>query len=85
MENYYQYIKIQCESAMRTCAALYPYETSDEGALSLRGSPAEIAQSLKSSVTDRVKKAGIEVIEAKISHLAYATEIAAAMLRKQQA
>jgi regulator of protease activity HflC (stomatin/prohibitin superfamily) len=85
VEDYYQYVRIQCESALRTCAAMYPYESNDDDALSLRGSPAEIAESLRNSVTDRVKKAGIEVIEAKISHLAYSTEIASAMLRKQQA
>lgn len=85
VENYFQYVRIQCESAMRTCAAMYPYETEEPEGLSLRGSPAEIAEALRNSVSDRVKEAGIEVIEAKISHLAYSSEIAAAMLRKQQA
>ena len=70
---------------MRNCAAHYPYETTEFGAASLRGSPDEIAEALKKSVEERVKMAGIEVVEAKISHLAYSKEIASAMLRTQQA
>jgi len=70
---------------MRACSAMYPYESSEEGVISLRGSPTEVANSLRQTVQDRVTKAGLVVVEAKISYLAYAQEIAAAMLRKQQA
>ena len=68
---------------MRTCAALYPYECLDGERPSLRGSPLEVAETLRKSVQDRVDKCGIEIVEAKISNLSYANEIAASMLKKQ--
>jgi len=70
---------------MRICAALYPYETEDENTPSLRGSPEIVSAALRRAVQDRVDKCGVEIVEAKISHLAYAQEIAASMLKKQQA
>lgn len=85
VESYRHYIHVQSESAMRACAALFPYETTEEGQISLRSNPIEVANSLRDSVQARVTKAGLEIVEAKISYLAYSTEIAAAMLRKQQA
>jgi regulator of protease activity HflC (stomatin/prohibitin superfamily) len=85
VESYEHYISIQCESAIRELAAKYPYEAEKEGGISLRSSEDEIAHALSEIVKDRVKKAGIEVVEAKISHLAYTDEIAASMLRVQQA
>ena len=80
--NYAMFLQTQAESAMRTCASLYPYECEDEH-LSLRGSPVEVSTALRRSVQDRVDKVGIEIVEAKISHLAYAPEIASSMLKKQ--
>ena len=70
---------------MRNLATHYPYDAHVEGHLSLRGSTDEVAKNLKGEIQDRLAKAGVEVIEARISHLAYAPEIAAAMLRRQQA
>ena len=74
-----------CADAVRNLATHYPYDAHVEGHLSLRGSTDEVAKRLKSEIQDRLAKAGVEVIEARISHLAYAPEIAAAMLRRQQA
>jgi regulator of protease activity HflC (stomatin/prohibitin superfamily) len=85
VDDYEHYIKVQTESAVRNLATHYPYDAHIEGHLSLRGSTDEVARRLKSEVHDRLAKAGVEVIEARISHLAYASEIAAAMLRRQQA
>jgi hypothetical protein len=85
VDDYEHYIKVQTESAVRNLATHYPYDAHIEGHLSLRGSTDEVAKRLKSEVHDRLAKAGVEVIEARISHLAYASEIAAAMLRRQQA
>ena len=85
VDDYEHYIKVQTESAVRNLATHYPYDAHLEGHLSLRGSTDEVAKRLKSEVHDRLSKAGVEVIEARISHLAYAQEIAAAMLRRQQA
>jgi hypothetical protein len=79
------YVKVQTESAVRNLATHYPYDAHLEGHLSLRGSTDEVAKKLKSEIQERLAKAGVEVIEARISHLAYAQEIAAAMLRRQQA
>ena len=70
---------------MRICAALYPYESEDEATPSLRGSPQIVSAALRQAVQDRVNKCGVEIVEAKISPLAYAEEIAASMLKKQQA
>ena len=85
VDDYEHYVKVQTESAVRNLATHYPYDAHVEGHLSLRGSTDEVAKRLKSEIQDRLAKAGVEVIEARISHLAYAPEIAAAMLRRQQA
>ena len=85
VEGYGSFLKTQAESALRICAALYPYESADEDQITLRGSPTEVSEALCQAVQDRVSKAGIEIVEARISHLAYAQEIASSMLKKQQA
>jgi len=84
VESYEDYVKVQSESAVRALATRYPYDAHD-GEVSLRGSAAAIAKDLKTHVQERLTRAGVEVVEARISHLAYAPEIAAAMLRRQQA
>lgn len=86
VENYQRFVSIQSDSAIRHVARSYPYDVSTEGdEQSLRGSSTEIADVLKNELQSRTTMAGIEIIEAKISHLAYAPEIAAAMLQRQQA
>ena len=85
VDDYEHYIKVQTESAVRNLATHYPYDAHEEGHLSLRGSTDEVAKGLKREIQERLAKAGVDVIEARISHLAYAQEIAAAMLRRQQA
>ncbi len=85
VDDYSQYIHVQTEAAVRNLATLHPYDAHQDGQLSLRGNTAEIAGDLKNEIQQRLKKAGVEVLEARISHLAYAPEIAAAMLRRQQA
>jgi SPFH domain / Band 7 family len=76
---------VQSESALRTMATSYAYDSHVEGQMSLRSHTAETAEQLKKEVQDRLAKAGVAVIEARISHLAYAAEIASAMLQRQQA
>lgn len=85
VENYIDYVKTQSESALRHLAGLYPYDTTEEHQLSLRGSADEVSEALKSELQDRLRKAGVLVEEARLSHLAYSPEIAAAMLQRQQA
>jgi hypothetical protein len=85
VDDYENYVKVQTESAVRNLATHYPYDAHVEGHLSLRGSTDVVAKNLQGEIQDRLAKAGVEVIEARISHLAYAPEIAAAMLRRQQA
>ena len=85
VDDFENYVKVQSESAVRNLATRYPYDAHEEGHMSLRGSTDEVAKGLKAEIHDRLAKAGVEVIEARISHLAYASEIAAAMLRRQQA
>ncbi len=86
VENYMSYISTQCDAAIRQVARQYPYDVSSNGdEKSLRGSAQEIADVLRGELQQRVDMAGIEIIEARISHLAYAPEIAAAMLQRQQA
>jgi regulator of protease activity HflC (stomatin/prohibitin superfamily) len=85
VENYEQFVDIQSETAIRTLASEYPYDVTEEETPSLRGTPQEIAESLKNTLQTRLEIAGVEIIEARISHLAYAQEIAQAMLRRQQA
>jgi len=76
---------VQTEAAVRNLATRYPYDAHEEGHVSLRGSTVEVAKDLRHEVQERLTKAGVEVIEARLSHLAYASEIASAMLRRQQA
>ncbi len=86
VENFVQYISTQCDAAIRQVARQYPYDVSENGdEKSLRGSSVEIAEILKQEIQGRVLVAGIEIVEARIAHLAYAPEIAAAMLQRQQA
>ena len=85
VDDYEHYVRVQTESAVRNLATHYPYDAHIEGHISLRGSTDEVAKRLKAEIHDRLAKAGVEVIEARISHLAYAQEIASAMLRRQQA
>ena len=85
VDNYENFVHVQSESALRNLATSYPYDAHADGEMALRSNTAEIAGELKKEIHDRLSKAGIEVIEARISHLAYAPEIAGAMLRRQQA
>jgi regulator of protease activity HflC (stomatin/prohibitin superfamily) len=85
VDDYEQFVHVQSEAAVRNLATSYSYDAHDPGQLSLRTSSGEINDKLKSEVQERLAKAGIEVMEARISHLAYAAEIANAMLRRQQA
>jgi regulator of protease activity HflC (stomatin/prohibitin superfamily) len=85
VEDYENFVTIQSEAAIRFLASSYPYEAAIEGDISLRSSGAEITDLLRSEIQNRLHKAGVEVIEARISHLAYAAEIASAMLQRQQA
>jgi regulator of protease activity HflC (stomatin/prohibitin superfamily) len=86
VDNYENFVHVQSESALRNLATQHPYDAHDDGTrLSLRGNTAEVAEQLKAEIQARLAKAGVEVIEARISHLAYASEIAAVMLRRQQA
>jgi regulator of protease activity HflC (stomatin/prohibitin superfamily) len=85
VDDYEHYVRMQTESAVRNLATHYPYDAHVEGHISLRGSTDQVAGKLKAEIQERLAKAGVEVIEARISHLAYAPEIAAAMLRRQQA
>ncbi len=85
VDDYEEFVTIQSESALRNLATTYPYEGAREGEKSLRSDPKNIAEALKIEIQERLQEAGVEVIEARISHLAYAPEIASAMLRRQQA
>lgn len=85
VDNYEQFVGIQSETAIRALASEYPYDAQDEVRPSLRGSPQEIAENLRQQLQTRLGIAGVEVMESRISHLAYAQEIAQAMLRRQQA
>ena len=86
VDNYENYVRVQSEAALRNAATSYPYDSHDEdNVMSLRGTTAAVAEHLKEEMQQRLQKAGVEVIEARISHLAYAPEIAAAMLQRQQA
>jgi regulator of protease activity HflC (stomatin/prohibitin superfamily) len=85
VDDYENYVHVQTESALRNMATSYPYDAHDEAVLSLRGHTTAIADHLRREIHDRLSKAGVEVVEARISHLAYAPEIAAAMLQRQQA
>ena len=86
VDNYMAYLSTQCDAAIRQVARQYPYDVSTNGdEKSLRGSAQEVADILKGEIQSRTEMAGIEILEARISHLAYAPEIAAAMLQRQQA
>lgn len=86
VDNYTEYLSIQCDSALRNIVRLYPYDTfGDDNEKTLRGSSIEIAKKLQDEIQSKVEIAGLEVIEARITHLSYAPEIAAAMLQRQQA
>jgi len=85
VDNYEHYMNVQTEAAIRNLASHYPYDAHIEGEFSLRGSTDEVAARLKTEIQARLEKAGVRVIEARLSHLAYAPEIASAMLRRQQA
>jgi regulator of protease activity HflC (stomatin/prohibitin superfamily) len=85
VDNYENYVHVQSEAALRNLATSYAYDAHDDKQMSLRGHTAEIAEHLKTEIQARLNRAGVEVIEARISHLAYAPEIASAMLQRQQA
>ncbi|MDH4020714.1 MAG: SPFH domain-containing protein [Xanthomonadales bacterium] len=85
VDDYISFVEIQTEAALRNLATSYPYESHSEGQIALRSDPQAVAEQLKMEVQDRLEKAGVQVIEARISHLAYAQEIASAMLKRQQA
>ncbi|MCL2574395.1 MAG: SPFH domain-containing protein [Defluviitaleaceae bacterium] len=88
VDNYKEFLSIQCDSALRNIVRLYPYDAvgeGDESEKTLRGSGHEIANMLRDEIQSKVDVAGLEIMEARITHLAYAPEIAAAMLQRQQA
>lgn len=85
VEDFSGFVSVQSESALRHLASAYPYDTLEEGELSLRGSMDEVSLALQNELTERVAKAGVHIDEARLSHLAFAPEIAGAMLQRQQA
>jgi regulator of protease activity HflC (stomatin/prohibitin superfamily) len=85
VDDYENFVQVQAESALRNLAMVHPYDSHAEGDMALRSNPVEVAAQLRTEIQDRLEKAGVEVVEARISHLAYAAEIANAMLRRQQA
>jgi regulator of protease activity HflC (stomatin/prohibitin superfamily) len=85
VDDYENYVHVQSEAALRNLTTSYPYDAHTDDQQSLRGNTAAVAEHLKREIQERLLKAGVEVIEARISHLAYAPEIAAAMLQRQQA
>jgi regulator of protease activity HflC (stomatin/prohibitin superfamily) len=85
VDDYNNYVKVQSEAALRNLATSYAYDAHHENQMSLRGNTLEVAEHLKKEIQERLSRAGVEVIEARISHLAYAAEIAHAMLQRQQA
>src|SRR6476646_6438428 len=85
VDDYQNFVKVQTEAAVRNLATSYTYDAHLEGDMSLRGNTAEVAEHMKKEIQERLATAGVEVIEARISHLAYAPEIAQAMLQRQQA
>ena len=85
VDSYENYVHVQSEAALRNLATGYPYDAHTEGEVALSSHTAEVSAQLRKEIQDRLVKAGVEVIETRVSHLAYAPEIAAAMLRRQQA
>ncbi|MGY6023094.1 SPFH domain-containing protein [Streptomyces spinosirectus] len=85
VDNYLEFVATQTEAAVRHIAIEYPYDAHDEGGLSLRGNAEEITEKLAAELHARVEAAGVQIIESRFTHLAYAPEIASAMLQRQQA
>jgi regulator of protease activity HflC (stomatin/prohibitin superfamily) len=85
VDDYQNFVKVQTEAAVRNLATRYKYDAHEEHEISLRGNTADVAEHLKKEIQDRLARAGVEVMESRISHLAYAPEIAQAMLQRQQA
>ncbi|HBC93331.1 MAG TPA: hypothetical protein DCZ10_10670 [Pelotomaculum sp.] len=85
VDDYEQFVEIQSEAALRHVAAKYPYDSFDQEGYSLRGNAEEVAGELARELQERLKDAGVKVMEARLTHLAYSTEIASAMLQRQQA
>lgn len=85
VDDYQHYVQTQSESAVRALAQTFPYDAHATGEVALSTHPQEVARGLQAAISERLEKAGVHVIEARISHLAYAPEIASAMLRRQQA
>lgn len=85
VDDYEEFVHIQSESALRNLSTTYPYEPHEGESVALRSHPQEIANALRKEIQERLEEAGVSVVEARISHLAYAPEIAHAMLRRQQA
>jgi regulator of protease activity HflC (stomatin/prohibitin superfamily) len=88
VDNYFEFLSVQSDSALRNIVRKYPYDSTDDASgheKSLRGSSQEIAENLRVEIQQKVRAAGLEIVEARITHLAYAPEIAAAMLQRQQA
>lgn len=84
VDDYEHFVEVQSEAALRVLASRHPYDSEDHE-ISLRGNPSEVCEQLQHDIQERLDKAGVHVIEARISHLAYSPEIAAAMLQRQQA
>lgn len=85
VDNYEEFVEIQSETAIRHVATKYPYDTFEDVTLTLRGNAEEVSNELQVQLQERLNVAGVEVIEARLTHLAYSTEIASAMLQRQQA
>ena len=85
VDDFNNFVKVQSEAALRNLATRYTYDAHDDAQMSLRGNTAEVAEHLKNEIQERLARAGVEAMEARISHLAYAPEIAHAMLQRQQA
>ncbi|NLW91092.1 MAG: SPFH domain-containing protein [Syntrophomonadaceae bacterium] len=85
VDNYEQFVEIQSETALRHVATKYPYDDFESGQISLRANAEEVAGELTRELQERLEVAGVQVMEARLTHLAYATEIASAMLQRQQA
>lgn len=86
VDHYQEYLSLQCDSALRNIVRMYPYDVADgTDERSLRGSSQEVSEKLKTAIQEKVDIAGLKILEARITHLAYAPEIAAAMLQRQQA
>ena len=85
VDDYVNFMRVQSEAAVRSMATQYPYDSTDDDVVSLRGDTQVVTDQLKSEIQGRLSQAGLEVLEARITHLAYAPEIASAMLQRQQA